>query len=152
MKTKPIAIVLVLALIAVVRSSAAPAAVKEVVIVANDLMKYSVTHIDANPGQTIHVLLKNQGTQPKEVMGHNWVLLKSGIDPMKYAAAAISAAGEGYQPKSLADEVLAAIPVIGPRHEGEVTFDAPKTPGTYAFLCSFPAHCQTGMRGELVVK
>jgi azurin len=152
MKNQSLTTLLILALGASVQLRAEDASIKEVAITASDQMKFSITHIDAKPGQTIHVVLTNQGTMPKEVMGHNWVLLKAGVDVNAYANAAISAAKENYQPKSHADQVLASIPLLGPKKEGEVTFTAPEAPGTYFYLCSFPAHAQAGMRGELVVK
>ena len=152
MKTKSVTAFLSLAILAAIQLRAATAPVKNIVIVANDQMKYSVTRIEAQPGQAVHVQLKNEGTLPKEVMGHNWVLLKAGQDGLTYAAAAISDAKEMYQPKTLADQVLASIPLLGAKQEGEVTFDAPTIPGSYVFLCTFPAHCQAGMRGVLVVK
>ncbi len=149
-KTNLLTAALAFALVAASASLAAPA--KDVVIVANDQMKFSVTRIEAQPGQTLHVQLKNESTLPKEVMGHNWVLLKAASDSTAYAAAALSAAKDNYQPKTLADQVLASIPLLGGRHNGEVTFNAPETPGTYVFLCTFPAHFQAWMRGELIVK
>ena len=152
MKTKYITAFLAVAIVVAAQLRAATGPVVNVVIVANDQMKYSVTKIEAQPGQTIHVQLKNEGTLPKEVMGHNWILLKAGNDVAAYAAAAVSAAKENYQPKSLADQVLAFIPLLGPKQHGEVTFTAPEKPGTYVYFCSFPAHFQAGMRGELVVK
>ena len=127
-------------------------AVKNVVITSNDALRFSVTKIEAQPGQTIHVQLKNEGTMPKEVMGHNWILLKLGKDPNAYTKAALAAKAENYQPKALADQVLAAIPLLGPKENGEITFTAPTAPGTYHFLCSCPAHEAAGMRGTLVVK
>ncbi len=141
-----------MAAIATSATAAGPLPVKDVVIVANDQMKFSVTRIEAQPGQTIHVQLKNEGTLPKEVMGHNWILLNAGYDPVTYAAAAISAGKENFQPIALANQVLASIPLIGAKSTGEVTFVAPAAPGVYRFLCSFPAHFQAGMHGELVVK
>jgi azurin len=144
------AVLLTTASLLAVPSETAP--VKNVLITANDNMKYSLTRIEATPGQTIHVELKNEGTLPKAVMAHNWILLKLGADPTAYAAAALMAKDEGYEPKSLADKVLAAIPLVGANLTGEITFEAPAVPGSYPFLCSFPAHCQIGMRGELVVK
>ncbi len=126
--------------------------VKEVELTASDQMKFNLAEIDARPGQTVHVLLTNVGTMPKTVMGHNWVLLQAGKDPIAYANAAMSAAAENYQPKALADQVIAAIPLLGPKQQGEATFVAPTAPGTYYFLCSFPAHSQAGMRGKLIVK
>ena len=150
MKTNLLTTALACAVIAASASFAAPA--QDIVIVANDQMKFSVTRIEARPGQTLHVQLKNEGTLPTEVMGHTWVLLKAGGDSTAYAAAALSAAKDNYQPKALADQVLASIPLLGARHNGEVTFNVPETPGTYPFLCTFPAHFQAGMRGKLIVK
>ncbi len=124
----------------------------DIVITANDSMKFSVTKIEAHPGQIVQVELQNQGTLPKEVMGHNWILLKAGRDAAAYDAAATSAAKESYQPSSHADDVLASIPLLGPKNSGKVTFTAPSEPGHYVYLCSFPAHFQVGMKGELIVK
>ncbi len=125
---------------------------KTVTITANDSMKYDLTEIDARPGQTIHVILRNQGNLPKEVMAHNWVLLKAGLEADSYSSAAVSYKSEGFEPMSLSGEVLAMIPLVGPKQTGDVTFTAPTEAGIYHFLCSFPAHCQAGMRGNLVVK
>ncbi len=128
------------------------AGVKEVVIVANDTLKLSVTKIEVAPGQKVHVQLRNEGSMPKATMAHNWVLLKAGQDPARYAAAAMTAAADGYQPKALKDEVLASISPLGPHETGDVTFEAPKEPGHYPYFCSYPAHFAAGMRGELIVK
>jgi len=125
---------------------------KTVVIVAVDTMKYSVNTIEAHPGEKITVELKNEGTMPKEAMGHNWVLLKAGVDPQSYANAAMNAKAQDYEPSAMADKVIASIKTLGPKESGSVTFTAPAAPGKYAYLCSFPAHCQVGMRGFLVVK
>jgi azurin len=133
-------------------AASAPDNGKTIVITASDMLKFSVTQIEVQRGQTIHIQLKNVGTMPKEVMGHNWILLKAGSDVTAYATAALAAKGEGYQPKSLAAEVLASIPLLGPKQTGEVTFVAPDVPGSYPFLCTFPGHFQAGMRGELLVK
>lgn len=121
-------------------------------IIAYDTMKYSVTKIEAQPGQKIVIELTSQGVAPKTVMAHNWILLKAGYDPIAYANAAIAAKAEDYEPKSLANQVIASIPQLGPKESGKTTFTAPKAPGTYSYLCSFPAHCLAGMRGVLVVK
>jgi azurin len=140
-----------LAVVAIAASSIA-AAVRTVVISSFDTMKYSTTTIEAHPGEKITVQLKNEGTLPKEAMGHNWILLKSGVDPQAYANASVGSKAEGFQPTSMADKVLASIKLLGPKESGSVTFTVPTAPGKYAYLCSFPAHCQVGMRGYLVVK
>jgi len=115
-------------------------------------MKYSLTAIEAKPGEDLKVVLTNIGTQPKEVMGHNWILLKAGTDVAAFDAAALNAKDTGYIPAALSDEIIAHIDLLGPRKSGEVAFKAPMTPGDYNFLCSFPAHYQAGMKGVLTVK
>jgi azurin len=137
-------------------SAPAPAAAQSgprtVEITAGDNMKYSLTSIEAKPGEEITVILTNIGSQPKEVMGHNWILLKTGSDAGAFSTAAAAAKATDYFPTALADQVLARIELLGPRKSGQVTFKAPAAPGEYPFLCSFPAHFQVGMKGVLVVK
>ena len=133
-------------------AAAAPAGPRTVEITAGDNMKYSLTAIEAKPGEQITVILTNIGTQPKEVMGHNWILLKAGSDSEAFDKAAAQAKATDYFPTALADQVLAHIELLGPRKSGEVTFNAPTTPGEYPFLCSYPAHFQVGMKGVLTVK
>jgi azurin len=133
-------------------AAAAPAGPREIEITAGDTMKYSVTQIDATPGEDLKVILTNNGTQPLEVMGHNWVLLKAGTDVAAYDAAALNSKDTGYIPAALSDEVVTHIDLLGPRKSGEADFKAPTTPGDYPFICTFPAHYQTGMKGILTVK
>jgi azurin len=85
-------------------------------------------------------------------MGHNWILLKAGTDVAAFDAAATASKATDYFPADKADEVIAHIPLMGPRKSGEITFKAPTQPGDYPFLCSFPAHYQVGMKGVLTVK
>ncbi|HTH47616.1 MAG TPA: plastocyanin/azurin family copper-binding protein [Candidatus Limnocylindria bacterium] len=132
--------------------AAAPAGPRVIEITANDQMKYSVTSIEAKPGEDLKVVLTNMGTLPKEAMGHNFVLLKADADPASFAAAAMAAKETDYVPASLAGQVIARIETLGPRKSGEVTFKAPSAPGTYTYLCSFPGHFLIGMKGTLVVK
>ena len=133
-------------------AAASPAGPREVEITAGDTMKYSVNSIEAKPGEEIKVVLTNTGTQPVEVMGHNWVLLKMGTDVAAFDAAALNSKETGYIPAALKDEIIAHIDLLGPRKSGEVTFKAPDAPGDYPFLCTFPAHYQAGMHGTLTVK
>ena len=118
----------------------------------DNAMKYDVTTITVAPGETVKVTLTNHMTLPKEVMGHNWVLLTTGTDIAAFAAAAAPEVASGYIPAKMKDKVLAVIGVLGPNETGEVTFTAPAKPGDYPFLCSFPGHFLTGMKGMVVVK
>jgi azurin len=161
MKTR---LLLVISLVALVTtgcgqkdsSTAAPAAdanaPQTIEITAGDTMKYSVTAISAKPGEDLKVILTNNGTQPLEVMGHNWVLLKVGTDVSAFDAAALGSKDTNYIPTALSDAIIAKIDLLGPRKSGEADFKAPTAPGDYPFLCTFPAHYQTGMKGILTVK
>src|SRR3954468_26231 len=119
-------------------------------ITSSDQMKFSVTAIEAKAGEELTIKLTNQGTLPKEAMGHNFVLLKAGTDVTAFATAAMTAKDTDYVPPSMKDKVIASIPVLGPKKSGEVTFKAP-APGEYTFICSFPGHYML-MKGTLTVK
>lgn len=148
----PAAILAALAVVLIQPVARAADVEKTVVIGANDTLKFDVTKIEASPGQAIHVQFQNNGTLPKAVMGHNWILLDRDGEASRYAMAAMSARADNYQPKALASHVLAFIPLLGPKEVGNVTFNAPSQPGKYPFICSFPGHFAAGMRGELIVK
>jgi azurin len=129
----------------------APAGPRVIEITANDTMKFSLTTIEAKAGEQLKVVLTNTGTQPKEVMGHNWVLLKADADVGAFSTAAVAAKDTDYVPAALAGQVLAKIGLLGPRKSGEVEFTVPAA-GEYPFLCSFPAHFAVGMKGKLIVE
>jgi len=126
------------------------AAPRVIEISANDQMKFSLASIEAKAGEELKVVLKNDGTLPKEAMGHNWVLLKAGVDLTAFATAAMTAKDTDYVPAAKKGDVIASIPVQGPKKSGEVTFTAPAA-GEYNFLCSFPGHYML-MKGTLKVK
>jgi azurin len=119
-------------------------------ITANDQMKFSLATIEAKAGEELKVVLTNVGMLPKEAMGHNWVLLKAGTDPMAFGAASMTAKDTDYIGASVKDQVIAFIPVIGPKEKREVSFKAPAA-GEYPFICSFPGHVAL-MKGTLIVK
>lgn len=121
-------------------------------ITANDAMKFSVTEIRAKPGETLSVTLSNIGTMPKFSMGHNWVLFKPNANVETFVAEAGQAATTDYIPASRKAEVLANTKLLGPKEKDTITFQAPKEPGRYTFICSFPGHYQVGMKGVLIVE
>ena len=131
----------------VVSASAAPRVIE---ITANDQMKYNITTMTAKPGEELKVVLTNAGTLPKEAMGHNWVLLKAGVDVTAFATAAMTAKDTDYIAPAKKGDVIAFIPVLGPKKTADVTFKAPAA-GEYTFICSFPGHYML-MKGTLTVK
>ena len=130
----------------------AAAAVANIELTANDSMKFNQTRFEVSAGQEVKVTMTNLGTMPKVAMGHNFILLKKGTDLKAFTDAAIMAAATDYIPASLADQIIAHTKLLGPKQSDEVTFKAPTEPGEYPFICSFPAHYLSGMKGVIVVK
>lgn len=121
-------------------------------IEGTDQMKFSVTSITAKPGEQLTVRLKAVGTMPKLAMQHNFVLLAANANAATFTNESAMAAATAYIPAARKGEVLASTGMAGAGETVEVTFKAPATAGTYAFVCSFPGHFAAGMRGTLVVK
>jgi azurin len=125
---------------------------RTVELTAGDNMKFDKTDIDAKPGETLHIVLKNIGTMPKMAMGHNFVVLKLGTDVVEFNTAAFNARETDFIPPSMKTAVVGNTPLSGPGETVETTFKVPATAGKYPFLCSFPGHFALGMRGNLNVK
>lgn len=121
-------------------------------IVGTDDMKFSVTTIQAKPGEQIRVRLTSKSAMPKIAMSHNFVLLDKGASPVKFVTAGATARETDFIAPDLKKQVIAATALAGGGETVEVTFKVPAAPGEYVFLCTFPGHFQAGMRGTLTVK
>jgi azurin len=131
--------------------AAATAAPRVIEITANDTMKFNLATIEAKAGETIKIVLTNNGTLPKEAMGHNLVVLKPGTDGAAFCAAAMTAKATEYVPESMKGQVVAATALLGPKKTDEIILKDLKA-GEYPYVCSFPAHYAVGMKGVLIVK
>jgi len=120
-------------------------------VTANDTMKFNVTRLEVKAGQEVKITLTNTGNMPKAAMGHNLVILKKGADAKAYVDAAVTAMATDYIPAALSDQVIAHTKLLGPKQSEELVFKAPTEPGEYTFVCTFPAHYLSGMKGVLVV-
>jgi len=125
---------------------------KKVEILANDQMKFDVTAIEAQPGQKITVTLKNAGTMPKMSMGHNFVLLAKDVDLMAFVEASQTQMANEFIAPELKSNVIAHTKLLGPGESETISFAAPRAPGAYNYICSFPGHYAIGMKGVLTVK
>ncbi len=132
-------------------ATAAQAAPRVVKITGTDDMKYSLTKIDAKPGEELKIVLNAQGAMPKESMAHNFVLLAAGVNQDEFSMQAMLARGTNYVPKA-PEKILASTALAGAGETVEVTFKAPAKPGVYNFMCTFPGHYAAGMKGTLTVK
>ena len=133
-------------------AKAAPQGARTVELTGGDTMKYDKTEITARPGETLHIVLKSNGTMPKIAMAHNFVLLTLGTDVVEFNKDAFNARETDFIPPSMKSAVIASTPLAGPGETVETTFKVPAKAGNYTFLCSFPGHFALGMRGMLIVK
>ena len=85
-------------------------------------------------------------------MAHNVVVLAKGTDTDACINASATARATDFIAPAFKAKVIAATKLAGNGETVEVTFDVPKAPGKYDFVCSFPGHYLAGMRGVLVVK
>src|SRR5699024_11107219 len=120
---------------------------------ASDGKSYLVLEdIKATPGETLHIKLTTISNLPASAMAHNWVLLKPDSDAEAFASAAIMAKDNDYIPADMADQIIAHTDLAGGGETVEVTFTVPEQADSYDYLCSFPAHFMTGMKGKLIVE
>jgi putative heme-binding domain-containing protein len=103
-----------------------------------DQMAYDMTQFAVAAGKPVEIVLVNNDIQP-----HNLVLLKPGsmvqvgtfIDQNTTSAAFAAA---GYIPPS--DQLLCATRMLEPNAQDRLSFTAPRTPGVYPYICTYPGH------------
>ena len=117
-------------------------------IQGNDLMQFNKTELRAKAGQKVTLTLRHTGKMGKEIMGHNFVLLKQGTSIVEYANKAVDARENDYIPEG--DAAIAHTKMLGGGETDTIVFDAP-APGTYDFICSFPGHMAM-MKGKFIVE
>ena len=142
----------VLVLLAAGATSLAASAPRVVQIKGTDAMQYDRKSIEAKPGELLTVKLTAVSSMAKAEMSHNFVLLAPGVKPDSFAMAAAMARDNGYIPRAREKEILAATALAGGGETVEVTFTAPREPGEYVYICTFPGHFTGGMKGRLIVR
>jgi azurin len=142
MKLLPGVLAAALAIGALGASFAAPADPCRLEISGNDVMQYDRQELSV-PGscKDITVTLHHVGHQPREAMGHNWVLVNA-ADLAAVANAGLSAGLVNDYVAPGDKRVLAHTRVIGGGDSASVSFPASalKKGGDYRFLCTFPGH------------
>jgi azurin len=121
-----------------------------VVITGDDLMKFDKTEIKVKAGQKVKLTLRHKGKMDVNVMGHNVVILKQGVDIVAFAGKAASARDTEYIPSDSENDIIAYTKLIGGGQTTSIEFDAPAA-GSYDFVCSFPGHYAL-MKGKFIVE
>lgn len=121
----------------------------DVVITSNDAMQFNKKEIKVKAGEPVKITLKHIGKMDKKVMGHNFVLLKQGVNLNAFGNKAATFGNNEYIPTDTED-VIAHTKLIGGGETAVIEFNAPEK-GTYEFLCSFPGHYAL-MKGKFIVE
>ena len=122
-------------------------------VAGDDQMKFSLERIEVDAPAKVTIAFRNVGKMPKVAMGHNFVLLKQGVNALELASECISGgavAENDFLPEQLRDRALGWTKVLGPGEEDRFVAEVLE-PGSYPFVCTFPGHW-TIMKGVMVVK
>lgn len=111
-------------------------------------MKYDVTEFVVEAGKPVELIFENT-----DFMQHNLLILKPGAKELVGLAADKLAtdpngAEKNYVPEI--PEVLFATAIINPEEKVVLRFTAPKEPGIYPYICTFPGHWRI-MQGVMKV-
>ena len=114
----------------------------------HEQMFFDKVQLVAEAGKPVELIFHNS-----DAMQHNWVLTQIGaVDEIGLAAEKLTpqpdSQGRHYVPAS--PKVLQATKMLNPNDTLRLRFDAPKEPGDYPYLCTYPGHWQR-MKGTLKV-
>ncbi len=101
-------------------------------------MKYDLSEFVVKAGETVTLVFENN-----DFMQHNLLILAEGsLEKVGKAADKLAqdpnAEESSYIPKI--PEVLQATKLVNPNEKVTLTFTAPKEPGEYPYVCTFPGH------------
>jgi azurin len=119
-----------------------------VVTSVREQMRYDTTQIVVQAGKPFEIIFENI-----DVMPHNLVVVKPGTreaigNAANFMPPTPDRLGRAYVPAS--DNVIAATKMLEPGQKQKLFIQAPRTPGNYEFVCTFPGHWLI-MWGTLVV-
>ncbi len=122
---------------------------REIPMRAGANLTFSTRSFTVKAGAAIKLTFTNP-----DVVPHNWVLLKPGQlerigDLSNKLIADPEALAHHYVPADPA--VLAHTDIVGPQESCTIFFRAPKEPGRYPYLCTFPGHWMV-MNGQMIVE
>jgi len=120
----------------------AAAKVCKLEITGSDLMQYDKKELGVAADCTqVELKLTHIGKLPKEAMGHNWVLVKTG-DLDAVATAGMTAGLQSNYVPAADKRVLASTKLVGGGESVTVTFPTSvlKKGESYGYLCTFPGH------------
>jgi uncharacterized cupredoxin-like copper-binding protein len=110
-------------------------------------LKYDKALLEVKAGAKVKFVFEN----PDDML-HNFVLAKPGtVDKVAVASNELGLKGEAQNYVPEMDEILYHTKILRPNTAETIYFIAPKEPGEYPYVCTFPGHANV-MRGILKVK
>jgi azurin len=120
---------------------------KSLVISTLPGMKYDQSRMTVKAGSKVKLTFYNNDDMP-----HNIVFTTpGGADAVGKAAMNLGLKGQAMDYVPNMSQVLFHSGLLGPGASETLYFTAPKKPGAYMYVCTFPGHYQT-MRGVLMVQ
>lgn len=118
----------------------------EVVIKAMEGLQFDVKKFSVRPGSKVRITFVNS-----DDMSHNLVITRPGARE-EVVAAALNLGDNGMKMNfiPLSPKVLWSIPILSPEDTRVLSFVAPKEPGVYPYVCTYPGHGYM-MFGEMQV-
>jgi len=132
-------------------SRVASADVCQLKISATDQMRFEQQTLQVDSQCTeVEVTLHNSGKLPANIMGHNWVLTKTG-DVASVANAGMGAGLANNYQKPGDKRIVASTPIIGGGESSTVRFPITQLQAgtSYTYFCSAPGHFSI-MKGRFV--
>ena len=122
---------------------------REIKIEAGKNLSFVPSSFKVKAGEPIKLTFINP-----DVVPHNWALIEKGSlakvgDLVNKIIGQPDAVIRQYVPKS--DLIICHTDIVGPQEQMSIGFEAPKSPGKYPFLCTFPGHWMV-MNGVMIVE
>ena len=118
----------------------------------NGKMVYLLDAIHAKPGDRIKIVMHNYTTLPASAMSHNFVLLKQGANAEEVATKCSADKANDYISPVEKDQIIAHTKMTSGGQTNFTLFKVPSKPGKYTYICTFPGHYASGMKGTLIVE
>lgn len=112
-------------------------------------LQFAPKELHAKAGAKVRLIFENP-----DLMMHNFVLCAQGSQEEVGALADKLAADPNGMAKTYipdSPKILQHTGLVAPRDRAELTFNVPKEPGRYPYLCTFPGHWRV-MKGVLIVE
>lgn len=111
---------------------------------------FSRNRFEVEAGQAVKLVFTNPDATP-----HNLLILQQGtpVESVGLAANEMAKSPEGAKNDFIPEDqrILYSTKMLAPHSSETLRFLAPKKPGTYPYLCTFPGHWVL-MKGEMIVK